>query len=236
MNMMGTCRGQQADSLPAEGLGKLIVVTEGSWTICLWPAGSVTERGADLLESHDFLEDLGQPEFASWASEHLKFAQVGAGAGMWIPYGWQTLCVATVNVDDFLDPQHHVDVCSAMLVQPYLSASMATSSADTTASIKALIAFLEWAAEQVQGQTLWATENKFWQVQGPAFKEWLASLVSCGKVPVAVIGDTEMDSQTGQHTMPSDLGITTPEPASQEVAANEGNKEEAEVETNQPGQ
>ena len=34
MNMMGTCRGQEAYSMPADGLGKLIVVTGGSWSIC----------------------------------------------------------------------------------------------------------------------------------------------------------------------------------------------------------
>ena len=234
MNVMGSCRGQLAESLPADGLGKLIVVTGGSWSICLWPASSVTDRGAELVDAHDFLEDLGQPEFATWASEHLKFAQVGTGAGMWIPYGWQTLFVASVDLDEFPDQALHVDVAAAMLVQPYLSPSMATATADALASVKTLHNFLDWASEQVKEKTEWASENKFWELQGPAFKEWLASLVSHGKVPMAAIGDTELDSTSQQVDLLA-LGITTP-PASQEGLASASNNAEPEGETKPSGQ
>ena len=227
MNLFGSCRGQCGDSLPADGLGKLVVVTEGCWSVCLWPASSVIERGADLLEAHTFLEELGQPEFASWASDHLKFAQLANGSGMWIPYGWQTLFVASVDVEEWPDSSVHVDVCAGMLVQPYLSASLATATHDAMASVNSLHNFIDWASEQIKDETAWGNENKsFWGVLGPAFQGWLASLVSHGKVPTAAIADTHVDSVSQQAELVA-LGITTP-PASQDGVASKGNKAEPE--------
>ena len=101
------------------GLGQFLHAVNGPFVVCLFPYGSIKERGCDdLANAYNWVSSLEQPFFDSWANDNLAYAMMPPGSTLWVPHGYHPVQVpthwATSPPEDI---NHWVNV---MYMQPYM--------------------------------------------------------------------------------------------------------------------
>ena len=175
MAIPGTARAGP-DHVPAHGLGTLVQNVEGHWNVICWPAQSILDRGASLASTRDFLDSLSHEEFTSWAKENAQYAQLPEGAAFWVPYGWHVRPMATYS--NRRSREEEEDVASALLMQPYLSVSMASETDNIEASVVSLLDFLKECQHCAAADKKFAEANATRLQHVPALMDWLQVLLA----------------------------------------------------------
>ena len=183
VQMAGGAR-HRPSGVPVDGLGQLVQNIEGFWVIACWPAYTVLDRGASLANQSEFLAEMAAEAFDQWAKDHVKWAQLPAGSAFWVPYGWHMSALATYSQGRGRAAGEQT--ASALLMQPYLQASMVSDATIGQHKIRASAAnLMEHLVKVIQAKeegTLLPSQGQLTQ-HATAFAAWLHQVMDAKILP-----------------------------------------------------
>ena len=167
------------DQFPfSAGLGQFLHAVNGPFVVCLFPYGSIKERGCeDLAKAYNWVSSLEQSYFDLWANEHLAYAVMPPGSTLWVPYGYHPVQVATHwATSPPEDINHGVNV---MYMQPYMQAKFAQRDWDTELGMEMAKSIAAKYVEKAKSPK-WREANDYLAMHARAYMEWV-NMVSGAK-------------------------------------------------------
>ena len=180
---------------PADGLGQLLNCLDGHYVFCVWPVNAVLDRGASLDSAVDLLGDMSQSVFDEWAKTNMRIGHMQSGSAAWIPYGHQSLSIATHHADS---ARKEVECCS-LCVQPYLAASLASACESIQIVTEGLACHVRASLEEAKKGNI---NLRHWLGVGEIFLKWLEQMGDSRKTRLALEanGNEPVDSASLDRT------------------------------------